>query len=120
MPTSSSPGKTLRVFNPAATARQVGCVVAQVRMSTEGGDWGSMGGQVRMDEDGTMPAFSDPCRDAKNSPTQSNFSAPDNLQGGCTPLLCLCQRSTTHLRTGHPALLVPAPGTPALATLCLL
>ena len=50
-------------------------------MSTEG-DWGSLGGQVRMDEDGTMPAFSDPLRDTKNSPTQSNFSAPDNLQGG--------------------------------------
>lgn len=54
------------------------------------GDWGSLGAQMRMDEDGAMPAFSDPLRDAKNSPTQSNFSAPDNLQGG-SPLFCLYQ-----------------------------
>ncbi|CAL5227483.1 g10461 [Coccomyxa viridis] len=56
----------------------------QVRMSPDG-DWGSLGAQMRMDEDGAMPAFSDPLRDAKNSPTQSNFSAPDNLQGMRSP-----------------------------------
>jgi len=53
-------------------------------MSTDG-DWGSPGSQARMDEPSTMPAFSDPGRDIKNSPTQSNFSAPENIQGGRTP-----------------------------------
>ena len=30
-------------------------------------------------------SFSDPMREAKNSPTHSNFSAPDNLQGAPLP-----------------------------------
>ena len=64
-------------------------------MSTDG-DWGSLGAQMRMDEDGAMPAFSDPCRDAKNSPTQSNFSAPDNLQGGSPSALSPTVQSHTY------------------------
>ena len=32
-----------------------------------------------------MPVFSDPMREAKNSPTHSNFSAPENLQGALLP-----------------------------------
>ena len=59
-------------------------VPTQVRMSADG-DWGSPGTGARTDEDGAMPVFSDPMRDAKNSPTHSNFSAPENLQGA--PLL---------------------------------
>lgn len=63
--------------------------LVQVRMSAEG-DWGSPGGETRMEEDaGAMPAFSDPGRDPKNSPTQSNFSAPDNLQGQPTHPLAI-------------------------------
>ena len=57
---------------------------AQVRMSADG-DWGSPGTGARTDEDGAMPVFSDPMRDAKNSPTHSNFSAPENLQGAPLP-----------------------------------
>lgn len=78
-------------------------LVVQVRMSTDG-DWGSLGGQMRIDEDNAMPAFSDPIRDIKNSPTQSNFSAPDNLQGESTPVLPLTS-TTSHMATpGRPVL----------------
>ena len=89
----SSSGKGLCIFPLQQAGHDEVAAVAQVRMSTDG-DWGSLGGQMRMDEDNAMPAFSDPLRDAKNSPTQSNFSAPDNLQGASTPALpLLCAMS---------------------------
>ena len=40
---------------------------------------------ARTEEDAAMPVFSDPMREAKHSPTHSNFSAPENLQGAPLP-----------------------------------
>ena len=82
--------------------------MTQVRMSTDG-DWGSLGAQMRMEEDGATPAYSDPCRDAKNSPTQSNFSAPDNLQGESSSALPPTVPSHAHQDMTQWELLVAAP-----------